>query len=92
VPLKFNVYVDGVEKTDTRDVDLQFSVTQLGCDTGAEDPVDFVTTGGTSLRYDTTERQFVQNWQTPKAAGLCFVVKMTTTADGLSLSATFRTK
>ena len=90
VPLKFNVSVNGVEKTDI--ADLQFSLKQVGCTAAAEDEVDFVSTGGTSLRYDTTERQFIQNWKTPKGAGLCYVVRMTTTADGLSISALFKTK
>jgi hypothetical protein len=88
VPLQFNVYVNGVEKTDT--AGLLFSVVGVSCGGGAtEDPVDFTTTGNTSLRYDGT--QFVQNWKTPKTLG-CYVVRMTTTADGLSLSAVFKVK
>jgi hypothetical protein len=88
VPLKFNVSVDGIPKTDT--AGLGFSVFQIPCSGGAEDPVDFVTTGNTSLRYDGT--QFVQNWKTPKAPGSCYVVRMTTTLDGGWLSATFKLK
>jgi hypothetical protein len=90
VPLKFTVSVNGVEKTDP--AGLQLSVQQVSCAPAAEDPVDFVTTGATSLRYDSTEGHFIQNWQTPKGAGLCYIVRMTTTADGLSLSALFKTK
>jgi len=89
VPLKFNVYVNGVEKTDTEG--LQFSLAQVGCSFAAEDPVDFVTTGGTSLRYDTAAGQFVQNWKTPTSRG-CYVVRMTTTEDRVSISAVFKTK
>jgi hypothetical protein len=47
--------------------------------------------GGTSLRYDTTARQFVQNWQTPKAGGQCYRVMMTA-RDGSTISAFFKTK
>ena len=90
VPLKFNVYVKGVEKTDTSG--LQFSVASVGCTGGVEDAVDFVTTGETTLRYDASAHQFVQNWKTPSVAGSCYVVRMITTADGGSLSAVFKTK
>ena len=90
VPLKFNVSVDGVEKTDT--AGLQLSVKQVSCAPAAEDPVDFVTTEPTSLWYDSTEGHFIQNWKSPKGAGLCYVVRMTTTDDGLSISALFKTK
>lgn len=63
---------------------------QTACSGGTEDPVDFVTTGGTSLRYDAAGGHFVQNWQTPRTAGACYVVRMTTTQDGGALSAQFR--
>jgi hypothetical protein len=59
---------------------------------GVEDPVDTVSNaGGTSLRYDGTGGQFIQNWQTPKGANQCFVVRMTA-ADGSKLEAYFKTK
>ena len=86
VPLKFNVFVNGVEKTDT--AGLTFSVVQVACvgDAG-ETPVAFLTTGGTSLRYG--EGQFVQNWKTPTAPG-CYFVRVT--GDGLLLSAVFKVR
>ena len=88
VPLKFNVYVDGVEKTDTSG--LQFGVRAVGCAISAgEDPVDFTTTGGTELRYE--GGSFIQSWKTPTVPG-CYLVRMTTTADGLSLNALFKVK
>ena len=90
VPLTFNVYVNGVEKTDT--AGLVFSVFAVSCSAGAgEDPVDFTTTGNTSLRYDTSEGHFVQNWKTPKSTG-CYLVRMTTTQDNVSLTALFKLK
>lgn len=88
VPLKFNVYVDGVEKTDTSG--LQFGVWAVGCDVSAsEDPVDFTTTGNTELRY--SGGSFIQNWKTPSIPG-CYLVRMTTIADGLSINALFRVR
>src|SRR5439155_376667 len=91
VPLKFNIYAGGVEQKLTSAVKA-FRVMSGAC-TGQsyEDPVDVVSTGGTSLRYDATGAQFVQNWQTPKPAGQCYLVVMTA-RDGSTLSAYFKTK
>jgi hypothetical protein len=90
VPFKFNVYVDGVEKTDT--AGLVFSASAVTCaNPSSGTPIPFVTTSGTQLRYDTTGGHFVQNWKAPTAPG-CYVVQMTTSADGLSLSALFKVK
>ena len=91
VPLKFNVYANGVEVTDPTQV--WFSVSSVACSSAvAEDAVDWVTSDATSLRYDVTERQFIQNWKTPKAPGTCYLARVTTTADGKSLSASFKLK
>lgn len=90
VPLKFNVTVNGVAKTDT--AGLQLSMTKIDCATGA--PLSAATgltgTGGTSLRY--SDGQFVMTWTTPSTTGACYAVKMTTTADGGSISASFKIK
>jgi hypothetical protein len=89
VPLKFNVYVNDVEKKDI--AGLTFGVWAVACSNSAsEEPVEFTTTGGTNLRYDTAAGTFVQNWKTPKAPG-CYLVRMTT-VDGLSISALFKVK
>jgi hypothetical protein len=86
VPLKFNLSIDGVEKTDT--AGLTFSVVEVGCITSAgETPVPFLTTGGTSLRY--TGGQFVQNWKTPETPG-CYLVRVT--GEGILVSALFKVK
>ena len=45
----------------------------------------------TSLRYDATAGQFIQNWQTPKLPGQCYRVTMTTD-DGSALVAFFKLK
>lgn len=75
----------GVEKTDT--AGLQCSLASIPCGGGPETPAAFDTTGGTSLRY--VGNRFMQNWKTPTTPGVCYVVRMTTTADGQSLSALF---
>jgi hypothetical protein len=77
VPLKFNVTVNGVQKTDTSY--LFFSTTQLAasvCSAAPQDQVDFVTVGETNLRYDTTEHRFIQNWKLPKTTG-CVIGRIT---------------
>jgi hypothetical protein len=93
VPLKFEVLLNGVEQTSTSVVD-QFTARQVSCslnDGVQEEDVDFTTTGGTSLRYDTKDGQFIQNWQTPKKAGSCYTVTMRT-IDGGVISADFKLK
>ena len=93
VPLKFNIYAGGVERTSVSDV--QGGTCQLfeqNCSAGTEDPMgDLPNTGSTALRYDTTGHQFIQNWQTPKGANHCYVVRMTA-IDGSVITAYFKTK
>jgi hypothetical protein len=65
IPLKFNIFAGSVEKTSTSDVGSFSAMRLSSCSTSAEDQVEeFATTGGTSLRYDTTGHQFIQNWKT----------------------------
>jgi len=93
VPLKFNVYnASGVEITNPANiVNPGFVMTRIACETGEpEETVNAESTGGTQLRYDTTARQFVQNWKTPKTPGACYLVKVT--GDGLLISARFKLK
>jgi hypothetical protein len=91
VPFKFNVYA-ATEQTDVKVIN-GFAVKGVACPsaTTQTSDIDFVTTGGTSLRYDTTGHQFIQNWQTPKYPGKCYQVTMTTN-DGSTLSALFKLK
>ena len=91
VPLKFEVFAGSTELTATSVVQ-SFVQTRIACDgTLPTDEIEIVTTGGTSLRYDATAGQFIQNWQTPRQAGACYRVTMTT-QDGSSLVAFFRLK
>jgi hypothetical protein len=91
VPLKFNIFANGVEKKALTDVQ-GFSVAEIPCySSGLTTDVEFTTTGGTTLRYDTTAGQFIQNWQTPKAPGKCYQTRMTA-LDGSHLDAFFKSK
>ena len=88
VPLKFNVYKGTVPMTSG--IGAVFVANKVSCDgSDLQDPVDFVTTGGTSLRYDATAGQWVQNWATPSGGkGSCYRVTLTT-ADGSTIAADF---
>jgi hypothetical protein len=93
VPLKFNIYTSngGTELTGVSDI-TGFYVWSIGCSAASlDDPIEMTTTGGTTLRYDATGRQFIQNWQTPKGAGVCYQVTMKA-RDGSTVSAFFKTK
>jgi hypothetical protein len=93
IPLRFDVHAGEVEKTSTAAV-TGFTATKLSACAGAgaeTDEVDFVTTGNTSLRYDDTGQQFVQNWKSPtvKSGEDCYRATVTF-ADRSTLSAFFR--
>jgi hypothetical protein len=91
VPLKFKVFAGSVEKTDVA-VIKSFVQTKLVCpDVATSDEIEIVSTGGTTLRYDASGGQFIQNWQTPKPANTCYKATMTT-LDGSSITALFKTK
>ena len=91
VPLKFELFSGSTELTSTTAV-KSFAAVSVNCSTSAAvDDVEVTATGGTSLRYDTTGGQFIQNWQTPKTAGACIKVTMTA-ADGSAMSALFKLK
>jgi hypothetical protein len=88
VPLKFELFAGPTELTDTAVVE-SFTAKMISCDSTADvDDLEFVTTGGTSLRYDTTAGQFVQNWKVPTQTG-CYRATMTAD-DGGTISALFR--
>lgn len=91
VPLKFNVSVNGVQQTTTGG--LVVTAQPISCDTSApQDEVEQAAiTGGAGLRYDWTAGYFVQNWKVPKTPG-CYMVRITTTQDGLALTARFNVK
>jgi len=92
VPLKFELFSGSTELTNVSAV-KSFGAKQIVCGTTpAEDAIELTTTGGTSLRYDSTGGQFIQNWQTPKAtAGTCYQVTMRALDDS-TITAYFKLK
>src|SRR5215212_52710 len=93
VPLKFNVYAGSVEKTSLSDIKgltAQQLKTRSTDQTAVNDPVDFTTTETTSLPYDTTAKQWIQNWKTPKVGSETCYRATVTFADGSSISAFFK--
>ena len=94
VPLKWQVRSPSGGYITSTSIVSGFVLTQVGCGsltTTVTDDVDFTTTGGTTLRYDTTASQFIQNWQTPKKAGNCYRVDVVFIG-GQKLSANFQLK
>lgn len=91
VPLKFEIF-SGAELTSISAV-KSFTATAVTCpgSSAVMDAIELTTTGGTSLRYDSTSGQFIQNWQTPRKPGTCAVVTMTA-QDGSTISANFMLK
>jgi hypothetical protein len=91
VPLKFRVFDRGVEQTSTTVV-KSFTQSKVTCATGTEDTIEEIaSTGGTSLRYDGTGQQFIQNWKTPTGAGTCYRVTLTL-IDDTTQTALFKLK
>ncbi len=92
IPLKFNVYAGTVEKTSLSDI-KSFQSQKLVCSGGAgDDPVEITITGATSLRYDGTAGQWIQNWKTPTGNGDTCYRAWVTFADGSSIEAFFKLK
>src|SRR5262249_5356711 len=98
VPLKFNIYAGTpgptTEKKSVSDVmfgSVQVAMYDCLATPAYEIPMDVPNTGATTLRYDTTGGQFIQNWQTPKPPNKCYQVRMTA-LDGSHIDAYFKTK
>ena len=92
VPLKFEVFASATELTSISAVQ-SFMTRQVSCDSGSgDDAIEILsTTGWTSLRYDSTGGQFIQNWKTPIGAGKCYSATMTA-LDGSYITALFKIK
>ncbi|GEM_PF-1940961 len=91
VPFKFEIFAGATELTDITAI-KSFTYAPMACDASAVlDEIEMIATGGTLLRYDATTGQFIYNWKTPRTAGKCYRVTMTT-LDGSSLVAYFKLK
>lgn len=89
VPLKFEVFAGPTELTSTSIV-ASLKTGQIPCSGGLPtDEIEVTSTGGTSLRYDTTAGQFIQNWATPKTPGACLRATLTLNG-GVVISADFK--
>jgi hypothetical protein len=91
VPLKFNLYTSqgSAERRSTSDISGFDAVKLATCAGDSTDAIDFVTTGNTSLRYDTTGMQFIQNWKTPATPATCYRVDVKF-LDGSAIYAFFK--
>ena len=92
IPLKFKTFKGATELTSTSAI-KSFTTQKMARDasTTLEDAIEVTTTGGTSLRFDATGGQFIQNWQTPKQAGNCYKATMTA-QDNQTITALFKLK
>ena len=88
VPLKFELFAGPTELTSTASI-KSFEVHNVQCESGATvDEIEMLTSGSTSLRYDATGGQFIQNWKVPAAVG-CYRATMTA-LDGTTIAALFK--
>jgi hypothetical protein len=98
IPLKFQVFAGSNELTDQSTpypVKMFYATKMNSCDAStadAPDLVDFTTTGGTSLRYDWTAHQWIQNWKTPNVSADSCYRAWVLFADGSTLEAFFKLK
>jgi hypothetical protein len=72
VPIKFEIFAGIDELTDTGAIE-SFTAAVVACPNSNDTtyPIETLTTGNTSLRYDPIAGQFILNWKTPKSPGTC---------------------
>lgn len=87
VPLKFEVFQDGAEITDVAAVTVSIEI--VSCIAQPADAIESTAATSSGLTYNGSH--FQQNWKTPKLAGGCYRVTVTTT-DGASIAAWFKLK
>lgn len=91
IPLKFEIFVGGTELTDIANI-KSITSALITCDTKLPSGEEvLLPTGGTVLRYDLDEGQFIFNWNTPTTPATCYRVTLTA-LDGSSLVAYFKLK
>ena len=91
IPVKFEIFAGSTELTDVAAVkSLTYAQTDCGANTiSAESAAEAA--GGTGLRYDPKNGQFIYNWKTPKIPGACLRLTLTT-QDLSTLVAYFKLK
>jgi hypothetical protein len=74
VPVKWSLSATGNEVSSLSAVAAGYpKAVSVSCATGVTyDAIDATSTGGTSLRYDSTAHQYVYNWQSPAQKGTCW--------------------
>ncbi|HEX6151770.1 PxKF domain-containing protein [Nocardioides sp.] len=88
VPLKFELFAGTNELTSIASI-KSFNYRSVQCENMlASDEIEMLTSGSTSLRYDVTGGQFIQNWKVPTAVG-CYRATMTA-LDGTAIEALFK--
>jgi hypothetical protein len=93
IPLKFEVF-DGETELTSTDAIEGFTVDDVACPDArraGRGPVPWTTSGGAEIRYDEGSGRFEVPWLTPRTAGACLRLTLSTT-DGSTLSALFRTR
>jgi hypothetical protein len=91
VPLKFAIRAAGGGFIGDLAAVQGFAVQPFACSSAlASDPMSMTTSGATSLRYDLSAQQYIQNWQTPKEKG-CWRASVSL-IDGTEIAAMFQTK
>jgi hypothetical protein len=91
VPLKFQVSSGSGGYVSDTNIVQKFTAGLVACSSTSV-PDDVITSAGsTSLRYDATANQFIQNWQTPKSPGKCYRA-VVTFVGGQTLQADFQLK
>ena len=79
-PLKFQLSFEGQSVT-SLDAITSIGSAAVSCSTlSASTDLTTTSTGGTSLRYDSTADQYIYNWQTPSTPG-CYQVTVTFATD-----------
>jgi hypothetical protein len=77
VPLKFTVTdAGGAIQSETEMVTFQTAGVSCGLMAPESNDIQEESTGGTTLRFDVDDEQFIQNWKVPAGANKCYSVRV----------------
>lgn len=91
VSLKFRVEDGAGGYVNDLSIVASFTAGLVRCDSTDISENVITSTGGTSLRYDSSANQFIQNWKTPTTTGECYRA-VVLFVDGQKIAADFRLK